>query len=68
MAAYRRVYESRHLQAHYHGTGISSGTLLSAMEYGLYLYFFYVRVIACQVNVVFLRDGVFYENIKTVCM
>ena len=34
MAAYRRVYDSRHLQA-YSRTGISSGTLRSVIEYGL---------------------------------
>jgi len=34
MAAYRRVYDSRRLQADCQ-TGISSGTLLSAVEYGL---------------------------------
>jgi len=35
MAAYRRVYDSRHLQADCQKTGISSGTLRSAIEYGL---------------------------------
>ena len=35
MAAYRRVYDSRHLQA----DGLSSGTLRSAIEYGLPLPF-----------------------------
>jgi len=34
MAAYRRVYDSRHLQA-LPRTGISSGTLRSVIEYGL---------------------------------
>ena len=40
MAAYRRVYDSRHLQADVPRTGISSGTLRSAVEYGLPLTFF----------------------------
>jgi len=36
MAAYRRVYDSRHLQADCHArTGIISGTLRSVIEYGL---------------------------------
>jgi len=35
MAAYRRVYDSCHLQADCQEPGISSGTLLSAIEYGL---------------------------------
>ena len=34
MAAYRRVYDSRHLQA------VSSGTLRSVIEYGLPLPFY----------------------------
>ena len=34
-AAYRRVYDSRHLQADCARTGISSGTLRSVIEYGL---------------------------------
>ena len=37
MAAYRRVYDSRHLQADW--TGISSATLRSVIEYGLSLLF-----------------------------
>ena len=37
MAAYRRVYDSRHLQADSR-TGISSGTLRSVIEYGLPIY------------------------------
>ena len=37
MAAYRRVYDSRHLQADW--TGISSGTLRFVIEYGLPLLF-----------------------------
>jgi len=36
MAAYRRVYDSRHLLPK---TGISSGTLRSVIEYGLPLPF-----------------------------
>jgi len=39
MTAYRRVYDSRHLQADCKKTGISSGTLRSAIEYGLPLPF-----------------------------
>ena len=35
MAAYRQVYDLRHLQADYQELVISSGTLLSAIEYGL---------------------------------
>jgi len=36
MAAYRRVYDSRHLHADWlPRTGISSGTLRSVIEYGL---------------------------------
>jgi len=35
MAAYRRVYDSRQLQADMPRTGISSGTLRSVIEYGL---------------------------------
>jgi len=37
MAAYRRVYDSRHLQADCQRTGISSGILRSVIEYGLAL-------------------------------
>ena len=40
MAAYRRVYDSRHLQADCQKTGMSSGTLHSVFEYGLPLPFF----------------------------
>jgi len=41
MAAYRRVYDSRHLQADCQEPGsASSGTLRSAIEYGLPLRFF----------------------------
>ena len=40
MAAYRRVYDLRHLQTDcMPRTGISSGTLRSAIEYGLPLPF-----------------------------
>ena len=39
MAAYRRVYDSRHLQVDCQKTGISSGTLRSVMSMG-YLYLF----------------------------
>ena len=35
MATYRRVYDSRHLQAWLQRTGISSGILRSVIEYGL---------------------------------
>jgi len=42
MAAYRQVYDSRHLQADWlPRTGISSGTLLSAIEYWLHLLFYF---------------------------
>ena len=40
MAAYRRIYDSRHLQADAPRTRISSGTLRSVIEYGLPLTFF----------------------------
>jgi len=40
MAAYRRVYDSHHLQADLPRTGISSGTLRSVIEYGLPLPFY----------------------------
>ena len=40
MAAYRQVYDLRHLQADYQELVISSGTLLSVIEYGLPLPFF----------------------------
>jgi len=46
MAAYRRVYDSRHLQADCQEPGsarISSGTLRSVMEYGLPLAFFLLQ-------------------------
>jgi len=33
MATYRRVYDSRHVQADCQESGISSGTLRSAIEY-----------------------------------
>jgi len=46
MAAYRRVYDSRHLQADPR-TGISSGTLRSVTEYGLPVPFF-TRVSSVQ--------------------
>ena len=39
MAAYRQVYDLRHLQADYQELVISSGTLLSVIEYGLPLLF-----------------------------
>jgi len=39
MAAYRRVYYSRHLQDDCQKTGISSGTLRSTVEYGIPLPF-----------------------------
>jgi len=35
VAAYHRVYDSRHLQADCKKPGISSGTLRSVIEYGL---------------------------------
>jgi len=35
MAAYRQVYDLRHLQADYQELVIRSGTLLSVIEYGL---------------------------------
>ena len=35
MAAYRRVYDSHHLQTDCQEPRISSGTLRSAIEYGL---------------------------------
>jgi len=38
MTAYRRVYDSRYLQADLPRTGISSGTLRSVFEYGLPFY------------------------------
>ena len=41
MAAYRRVYDSQHLQADCQRTEISSGTLHSVIEYGLPLPFFH---------------------------
>ena len=37
MAAYRRVYDSRHLQADCQKTGINSGTIRSVIEYRLFL-------------------------------
>jgi len=45
MAAYRRVYDSRHLQANCQllpSTGISSGSLRSVIEYGLPLSFLFI--------------------------
>ena len=43
MAAYRRIYDSRHLRADcMPRTGISSGTLRSVIEYGLPLPFYRV--------------------------
>jgi len=39
MAAYRRVYDSRQLQADCQKPGICSGTLCSVIEYGLPLPF-----------------------------
>ena len=39
MAAYSRVYDSRHLHADCLETGISSGTLRWVIEYGLYLFY-----------------------------
>jgi len=42
MAAYRRVYDSRHLPADCR-TGISSGTLRSVIKYGLPLPFDYIE-------------------------
>ena len=45
MAAYSRVYDSRHLQADCQEPGwISSGTLCLAIEYGLPLLFYWRRV------------------------
>jgi len=44
MAAYRRVYDSRYLQADMPRTGISSGTLRSVTEYGLPLPFLSIKV------------------------
>ena len=46
MAAYRRVYDSRHLQADCKKTRISSGTIRSAIEYGLLLHFYYYHYFA----------------------
>jgi len=43
MAAYRRVHDSRHMQADMPRTGISSGTLLSATDYGLPLPFYVLK-------------------------
>jgi len=43
MGAYRRVYDSRHLQADCKKTGISSRTLRSVIEYGLPLPFYTVQ-------------------------
>jgi len=39
MAAYRRVYDSRHLQAHCREPGSAPEPILSAVEYGLALRF-----------------------------
>ena len=41
MAAYRQVCDSRHLHGWLPRTGISSGTLRSVIEYGLFFIFFY---------------------------
>jgi len=46
MAAYRRVYDSRHLQADLPRTGISSGTLRSVIEYWLPLCLLFVIKLA----------------------
>jgi len=44
MAAFRRVYDSHHLQADSREqTGISSGTLRSVVEYGLPLPFYSLK-------------------------
>jgi len=43
MAAYRRVYDSCHLQADCQKTGISSGTLRSVIEYGLLFFLMSLR-------------------------
>jgi len=43
MAAYRRVHDSRHMQADMPRTGISSGILLSATDYGLPLPFYVLK-------------------------
>ena len=45
MAAYRRVHDSRHLQADCQEPGISSGTLRSVIEYGLPLPFIFPRCV-----------------------
>jgi len=45
MAAYRQVYDSRHLQADW--DQLRNPTLLrSVIEYGLYLYLFFISGIA----------------------
>ena len=44
MTAYRRVYDSRHLQTDCKKTGISSGTLLAAIELGLPLPFLKYKI------------------------
>jgi len=48
MAAYRRVYDSQHLQADCQRTEISSGTLHSVIEYGLPLPFFIITEAVMQ--------------------
>jgi len=52
MAAYRRVYDSRHLHADCTRTGISSGTLRSVIEYGLPFY-----GDGTQVSAIVIRGG-----------
>ena len=41
MAAYRQVYDSRHLQADYQELGSAPGTLRSVIEYWLPLLFYF---------------------------
>ena len=60
MAAYRRVYDSRHLQADCQA-GISSGTLRSVIEYGLPLRFIHV----CYSMLLVMTTQLQQQNKKT---
>ena len=71
-AAYRRVYDSRHLQAALlPRTGISSGTLRSAVEYGLALPFLLlvlqVRLYYDQANEVLLSTDLSVSHLQSAC-
>jgi len=56
MAAYRRVYDSRHLQADCKKNAISSGTIRSVIEYELPLHFPFLKIVRAPLTLLVGRQ------------